>query len=311
MFCSSELQGPVVLGVRQQVLLLPEGFVSRTSESELTSALCHELAHVRRHDFLLNLVYEAFWLPISFHPVSWLIKKQVERTRELSCDEMAAERLPSRAVYARSLLNMAQSIALASPAAHSGYALGLFDTDTLEERMTNLLTKSDRMDQSRSRALALVASGLLAGACLAASAFSFQVARAGSTPEELKQFAGTWEGKFKGKTFITVKLTVKEGKISGTVSRASFRMSDRGELTEATPLDGEDTITETVPDGKVLHLATKDKGTVSTMTDDAEESIHYDMRLTANGQAELQIAGAPPGMPAPAPWKLERKAANP
>ena len=308
--CSGGVQSPMVLGVRRQVLIFPERFVSKSTEEELTSALCHELAHVRRHDFLLNLVYQAFWLPISFHPAAWFIKQQIDRTRELACDEMAAEKLPTRAVYARSLLNMAESIASAHPAG-SGYALGLFDTNTLEERIRNLLSKTDRMDKSRGRALAFVASGLLAAACLAASAFSIEVARAGNTPEELKQFAGTWEGKFKGKTFITVKLAAKEGKISGTVSRISIQMSDQGKLTEAIPLDGEDAIAEAVPDGKVLRLTTKAKGEVSTTTGDAQESIQYDMRLTGVGQAELQIASAPPGGPAPAPWKLQRKPSNP
>ena len=246
MVCSGRVQSPVVLGVRRKVLVLPERFVYKSTEAELTSALCHELAHVRRHDFLLNLIYQAFWLPISFHPAAWLIKQQIDRTRELACDEMAVEKLGMRSVYARSLLNMAQSIASVSPLAGSRYAPGLFDTNTLEERIMNLLSKTDRMDKSRGRALAFVASGLLAAACLAASAFSIQVARAGSTPEELKQFAGTWEGKCKGKTFITVKLAAKDG----TVSRISIQMSDQGILTEATPFDGEEAIAEALPDGK-------------------------------------------------------------
>lgn len=130
-------------------------------------------------------------------------------------------------------------------------------------------------------------------------------------PAEPRQFAGTWEGKFKGKTFITLKLVAKEGKISGTVSRISIQVNTKGELTDASSLDGEDAISETVPDANVLHLTTKAKGEVSTMTGDSEESIQYDMKLTGADQAELQIAGIPPGMPAPAPWKLERKPATP
>ena len=309
--CSRELDGPAVLGARRQVLVLPEAFITNRSDEELTSALCHELAHVRRHDFLLNLIYEVLCVPISLHPAARLIKKQVAKTRELACDEMAAGKLPTRAVYARSLLNMAQSIASASPTGRSGYALGLFDTNTLEERIMNILRKMDYGDKSRGRGVAFCASALLGVLCLAASAFSFQVARGGSTPEELKQFAGTWEGKFKGKTFITLKLAAKEGKISGTVSRISMQMNDRGELVEAKALDGEDDVAEALPEGKLLRLTTKAKGAVTTVTGDSEESIQYDMRLTGSGQAELQIAGAPPGMPAPAPWKLERKPTNP
>lgn len=84
-------------------------------------------------------------------------------------------------------------------------------------------------------------------------------------------------------------------------------MSPRGELIDASALDKEDAISEAVPEGRVLHLVTKAKGKVSSISGDTEESIQYATKISAINQAELQIAGAPPGMPAPAPWKLERK----
>lgn len=309
--CSHELRGPVVLGVWRPVLVLPEWFFSDISEEELVSALFHELAHVRRRDFLVNLICEVLLLPISFHPAAWLLKAQIKQSRELACDEIAAAKLPTRAAYARSLLSIARSIAATSSSPRSGYALGLFDSNTLEERIMNLFKKTNHLNKTWGRAQALTASCLLAAACLMASAFSIQVTRASGMLAEPRQFAGTWEGKFKGKTFITLKLVAKEGKISGTVSRISIQVNTKGELTDASSLDGEDAISETIPDANVLHLTTKAKGEVSTMTGDSEESIQYDMKLTGADQAELQIAGIPPGMPAPAPWKLERKPATP
>jgi hypothetical protein len=144
-----------------------------------------------------------------------------------------------------------------------------------------------------------------------ASAFSIQVAHARSTTAELKQFAGTWEGKFKSKTFVTLKLTTKDGKIAGTVSRVTIEMGPSGVLADASPVAGEDAISEAAPEGKVLHLSTKAKGHVSTVAGDSEESIRYDMRLRGADQAELQIAGIPSGMPVPAPWKLKRKPVAP
>jgi hypothetical protein len=208
-------------------------------------------------------------------------------------------------------LSIAKSIAATPVSNRSRYALGLFDTNTLEERIMNLLKKTNRSGKAWGRARALIASSVLAGVCLVTSAFSIQVAGARSTLAELKQFTGTWEGKFKGKTFVTLKLVAKEGKISGTVSRISIQMSPSGELTDTSATDGEDAIIETVPEGKVLHLTTKATGQVSSTAGDSEESIQYDMRLTGTDQAELQIAGTPPGMPSPAPWKLERKPAKP
>ena len=140
------------------------------------------------------------------------------------------------------------------------------------------------------------------------SAFSVQVAGSHSTPVALKQFAGTWEGKFKGKSFITVRLTEKDRKISGSVSRINIQVGPKGELTDASSLKGEDAVAETELDGRVLHLNTKVKGRVSTAQGDAEQIVQYDMKLAGTDQADLQIAGTPS---APAPWKLARKSATP
>jgi len=109
-------------------LILPEWFFSCASEEELLSTLCHELAHVRRHDFLLNLAYEILFLPISFHPAAMVIKSQIKQSRELACDEFAAGNLPTHAAYARALMSIAQTVAATSSASSSGrsrYALGL------------------------------------------------------------------------------------------------------------------------------------------------------------------------------------------
>ncbi len=310
---SNDFPSPVVVGIWRPRLILPEWFFSCASEEELLSTLCHELAHVRRHDFLLNLAYEILFLPISFHPAAMVIKSQIEQSRELACDEIAAGNLPTHGAYARALMSIAQTVAATSSASSSGrsrYALGLFVTDALEARIMNLLKKRNRTSKTWGRAQAAAASSLLAAACLMASAFSIQVAAAGNTAAELKQFAGTWEGKFRGKTFVSLKLAAKDGKIAGTVSRVRIEMGANGALTDASPVTGEDAIPEAALERKVLHLNTKAKGHVSTIAGGSEESIQYDMRLSGTDQAELQIAGVSAGMPVPVPWKLERKSAT-
>src|SRR5437879_1087253 len=103
-FCSTETAGPLTIGLRHSVIILPEKFFGGVTDAEFSSAICHELAHIRRHDFGLNLVYELLSLPISFHPAATMIKRRIGQTRELVCDEMAAARVANRAVYARSLL---------------------------------------------------------------------------------------------------------------------------------------------------------------------------------------------------------------
>jgi bla regulator protein blaR1 len=297
---SPEGEGPATLGIRNPVLVLPEWFWSQASEDELSSTLCHELAHVRRHDFLLNLVYELFLLPISFHPAAALIKARIDQTRELACDEIAAESLPTRAGYARSLLSIAQMSANRHPVA-SGYALGLFDANTLEDRIMNVLTKTNRIRKTWARAAVLAASGLLVATCLGVSGFSVQVTQPNNTDADLRQFVGSWHAKFEGKTFQTIKLEKQEGKLTGTVSHGEIQSDKDGELTSAEEIDGSDPIVEAKLTGGILRVTTKEE--------DSQDTIEFEMKLTDTDQAELRIL-TPPDVPTLKPWRLERAKAG-
>lgn len=299
--CSRDVDAPSVLGTLHPLLVLPNWFVETCSEEEIASALSHELAHVQRCDFLLNFLYEIVLLPLCFHPVARFMKRRIEHTRELACDEIAAKQVSNPGVYARSLLSIAQRIAAHSSATQSGYALSLFDTNSLEERIMTLLRTKDHIDKTRIYLRLALAAGLFAALSGLASVVSIQVAMA-AAPEDAVRFAGTWEGKFKGKTFVTVALTTKDEKVSGTVTRVSFEMDASGNVTEASALDGKDEIAETTPQGNVLHLTTNAKGKLGG----SDASVQYDMTLTGDNGAELKVVGAPPGMAAPKPWKLER-----
>jgi TonB family protein len=141
--CSSRLAGPVVIGARRAAIILPANMFEESSAEDLTATLCHEMAHVRRHDFLMNLVYELSYLFIAFHPAGMLIKRRIDQTRELACDEMAAGCLVSSSAYARSLVNLAR-IMFHQPPASPAATLGVFDADILEERVMRLLDKKRR-----------------------------------------------------------------------------------------------------------------------------------------------------------------------
>ncbi len=298
---SLEGQGPATLGIRKPVLVLPEWFLSQASADEVSSTLSHELAHIRRHDFVLNLVYELLILPIAFHPAAALIKARIDQTRELACDEIAAESLPTNTRYARSLLRIAQSMAAKQRPAHVGYALGLFDTNTLEDRIMNVLERANRMRKARAQALVLATLTLLIVTCLGVSGFSVQVNQPTSTAADLQQFAGTWHAQFKGKTFLTVKLEKQQGKLTGTVSHADMQVGKDGELTSAQPSEGSDPIVEAKLTGGTLLITTKEQ--------DSDDTIQCEMKLTGTDQAELRIL-APPDVPTPKPWKLERAKAD-
>jgi tetratricopeptide (TPR) repeat protein len=122
----------------------------------LTTAVGHEMAHIARRDFGCNLMYEVLSTPIGFHPAVWLMQREIERTREMACDELVTHRLMDAGVYARSIVSIANGMmALPRP----GYTLGVFDGDILEARIRRLM---ERPAANLKRARLLLASGLAA-----------------------------------------------------------------------------------------------------------------------------------------------------
>lgn len=99
----SSSRTPYTIGAHRPLIVLPEAFCT-ADEDCLLSVLGHEMAHVARRDYLVNLMCELALLPISFHPLSFLVKRQIDCARELACDELVSKRLLPPKLYARSLI---------------------------------------------------------------------------------------------------------------------------------------------------------------------------------------------------------------
>lgn len=295
----TQLSGPATLGFRRPLLLLPETFfLDAIPEDDLSSAISHELAHVLRRDFLFNLLYEIASLPVRFHPCAALILSRIAQTRELACDEIAAQVLPTTRRYATSLLHIAQSV-LAG--ARSNYALGLFDTNSLEERIMNILKTSDERKTWSAR---LIAVCLIGEASIGLSAFSLRLNNAGRS-EDLALFAGTWEAKYQGATFFTVHLTLANGSLGGTCV-----LGERWEI-----VDG-----ELIPDGselsthKILEATASGKKLLLKISgnkigdENSSEVVPVELTLTDRDQAEGRVAGSNSDTPPPQkkPWHFQR-----
>ncbi len=189
---SAQVSGPVAAG---RAIILPECLLNEPSEDVLTTAVGHEMAHIARRDFGCNLLYEALYLPVSFHPAAWLIHGEIERTREVACDELVTRRLMDAVLYARSIMSIAKSM-VAPPL--PGYTLGVFDGDILEERIRRLL---ERPAANLKRARLLLATGLAALALCAVIASSLALtARAqGAASAIMKQAEAAYNrGDYRG-----------------------------------------------------------------------------------------------------------------
>lgn len=177
---SPDISGPVTAG---RMVLLPDS-MAEAPEAVLATAMGHEMAHLARHDFALNLLYELLYLPISFQPAAAWLRREIDRTRELACDELVTERLLPARSYARSMMTIAATMAgLARP----GYTLGVFDGDILEERVKRLLTRP-RANLKRARLLLAAGLGSLAACLVIASGLAIS-ARA-QTPAQLEMQKG-------------------------------------------------------------------------------------------------------------------------
>ncbi|HTV82272.1 MAG TPA: M56 family metallopeptidase [Acidobacteriaceae bacterium] len=173
LFASGSVRGIVTAGVREPAILLPADFVARWTEDDLLSALGHELAHVRRHDYAKNLLYEIAGLLTAFHPAIRIVKAQIARTREMVCDAMVVERLLDRKRYRQSLLRLAERMMPDGRVAAN--ALGLFDANILEERIMMMKLKRTAPNRLVRVTLMGCATLLLLAAVIGGTAFAMGV----------------------------------------------------------------------------------------------------------------------------------------
>lgn len=103
---SSHITNPLTAGVLRPWILLPLAAVTRLSPEQIEVVLSHELAHIRRRDYLWNILQTVVETLFFFHPAVWWISRRVREERELCCDDAALARCPDPSVYASALLRL-------------------------------------------------------------------------------------------------------------------------------------------------------------------------------------------------------------
>ena len=108
-FFSHYVNTPMMIGFFKPVILLPFATVSHLSPQQFEAILIHELAHIRRNDYILNILQSVLDTILFFNPFTWWITKNIRQEREKCCDEMVLQ-LSDPYHYARALLALEEPV---------------------------------------------------------------------------------------------------------------------------------------------------------------------------------------------------------
>lgn len=104
---SQVCDSPAVAGVLWPTLVLPVALLTELSPEAIRAILLHELAHIRRHDYLLNLGQMLIEAVLFFNPAIWWMSRQIRIEREACCDALAVKYMGEPVVYSRALADWA------------------------------------------------------------------------------------------------------------------------------------------------------------------------------------------------------------
>jgi len=99
---------PTVIGWLRPVILLPASALTGLSAEQLEALLAHELAHIRRYDYLINLLQTTIETLFFYHPAVWWVSAQVRQEREHCCDDLPVAACGDVLTYARALTALEQ-----------------------------------------------------------------------------------------------------------------------------------------------------------------------------------------------------------
>jgi len=106
LLATDRVDTPVVIGWLRPVILAPLGVLSGLAPEQVEALLAHELAHVRRYDYLVNILQGIVESLLFYHPAVWWISNQIRAEREHCCDDLAVAASGDVLVYARALAKL-------------------------------------------------------------------------------------------------------------------------------------------------------------------------------------------------------------
>lgn len=220
---SSRIFGPVTMGLRRKLVLLPVSMVDTLPDGDLHTVIAHEFAHMYRKDFMKNLLYELLSLPVMYHPLLWLTRVRIMESREMVCDQMAAA-MTGHMEYAQSLLRLA-SLLVAGTLGRTPHTIGIFDANAFERRLMNLTEKHKEIQGACRVAIVVACAALGLATCGSALALGMHANAAPASndsnpskaPRQLAVSSDVMAGNLLTKAVPIYPPAAKKAKIQGTV----------------------------------------------------------------------------------------------
>jgi beta-lactamase regulating signal transducer with metallopeptidase domain/beta-lactamase class D len=153
---SAIVEVPTVIGWLRPVILVPTGALIGLNPRQLEALLAHELAHVRRFDYLVNLFQSVAETLLFYHPLAWWVSERIRAEREQACDDLAVAATGDALGYARALVEAEVMRCGAAPGRSAELALAATG-GSLSQRIRRLVTTPDSAHSSRPLALAALA----------------------------------------------------------------------------------------------------------------------------------------------------------
>ncbi len=103
-FLSDKIQVPLTIGFLKPIIVFPIALVNQLSAEQTEAILLHELAHIKRNDYLLNMLLCIVQSFLFFNPAIWLMEREINKYREQCCDDLVLDNTQHKIAYARALL---------------------------------------------------------------------------------------------------------------------------------------------------------------------------------------------------------------
>ena len=285
---SENVSSPVTFGLFRPVILLPDRFASLSHE-EQASIVCHELIHIRRHDWALALAEELVRAIFWFHPAIWWLLGRIQLTREQVVDQEVIRYTGDRSRYLDALL----AIASQRFSADLAPAPLFLKKRHLRQRVESIVSGVPMT--KRNLLLPLAAAFTTLPVIVGIAAWQFPLHAA---PQEAVDDPGIevqlGAGKLLHRTGITFPQDARAKHISGTVV-VGLTLNDKGEVTDAAAVSGPQELRKPVIQSVLNWHFEREPGS----TPDLQIAVHFDAGSASDVERRIALVQAQSGITDP------------